>query len=127
MQCLIPINLLFGRKLIYFSNTISTVVKKLTVHSSTTNKVSRISNHFWDRRRYEYVINLRETQPTSKLNINSLEINANDIVLIYVEKVPRHFWRIAIVTRVLPSRHSEFKKSNSKNRKDQYNHKIFRK
>ena len=85
------------QKINLFFYTISTAVKKLTVHSSTTNKVNRISNHFWDRRRHEYVINLRETQPTSKLNINSTQIstkyqiNANDIVLIYVEKVPRHF------------------------------------
>ena len=54
-------------------------------------------------------MNLRETQRTSKLNIDSLKINVNDIVLVFYEKVPRHFWRIAIVTRVLPSRDSEIK------------------
>ena len=54
-------------------------------------------------------MNLRETQRTSKLNINSLKINVNDIVLVFYEKVPRHFWRIAIVTRVLPSRNSEIR------------------
>ena len=52
-------------------------------------------------------MNLRETQRTSKLNIDSLKINVNDIVLIFYEKVPRQFWRIATVTRVLPSRDSE--------------------
>ena len=52
-------------------------------------------------------MNLRETQRTSKLNIDPLKINVNDIVLAFYEKVPRHFWRIAIVTRVLPSRDSE--------------------
>ena len=30
-------------------------------------------------------------------------------MLVYDEKVPRHFWRIAIVTGVLPSRHSEIR------------------
>ena len=59
--------------------------------------------------RYGYVVNLRETERTSKLNINSLKINVNDIVLVFYEKVPRHFWRIAIVTRVLPSRDSEIR------------------
>ena len=54
-------------------------------------------------------MNLRETQRTSKLNIDSLKINVNDIVLVFYEKVPRHFWRIAIVTRVLPSRDSEIR------------------
>ena len=49
-------------------------------------------------------MNLRETQRTSKLNIDSLKLNINDIVLVFYEKMPRHFWRITIVTRVLPSR-----------------------
>ena len=52
-------------------------------------------------------MNLLETQRTSKLNVNSLKINVNDIVLVFYEKVPRHFWRISIVTRALPSRDSE--------------------
>ena len=30
-------------------------------------------------------------------------------MLVIYEKVPRHFWRIAIVTRVLPSRNSEIR------------------
>ena len=50
---------------------------------------------------------IRQTQKTSKLNINSLKINVNDTVLLLFEKVYRHFWRIATVTRVLPSRDSE--------------------
>ena len=41
----------------------------LTVLSSTTDKIKRISNHFWDRWRHEYVVSLRETQRTSKLII----------------------------------------------------------
>ena len=53
------------------------------------------------------VINLRETQRTLKLDINTPKIHANDIVLVYDEKMPRHIWRIAIVTGVLPSRDSE--------------------
>ena len=56
-----------------------------------------------------YKVNLRETQQTSKLNINSLKVNVNDIVLVFYEKVPRYFWRIAIVTRILPPRDSEIR------------------
>ena len=37
------------------------------------------------------------------------------VVLVYDGKVPRHFWRIAIVTVVLPSRDSETKRSDSEN------------
>ena len=59
-------------------------------------------------------MNLRETQQTSKLIINSLEINFNDIVLVFYEKMLKHFWRIAIVTRVLPSRDSEIRRAISR-------------
>ena len=54
-------------------------------------------------------MNLCETQRTSKLNKDPLKIKVNDIVLVFYEKVLRHFWRIAIVTRVLPSRNSEIR------------------
>ena len=67
--CLTPNYLLFGRQLLSSSNTTSTVAANLTVFSSTTDKINRISNHFWDRWRHEYVVNLRETQRLSKLNI----------------------------------------------------------
>ena len=66
---LTPNHLLFGRQLLCYSNTTSTVVRNLTVLSSTTDKINRISNHFWHRWRHEYVVNLRETQQASKLKI----------------------------------------------------------
>ena len=34
------------------------------------------------------MVNLHETQQTSKLNINFIKINVNDIVLVIYEKVP---------------------------------------
>ena len=39
----------------------------------------------------------------------------NYVVLVFDKKVPGHFWRIAIVTGVLPSRGFETKRSDSKN------------
>ena len=54
-------------------------------------------------------MNLHETQRISKVNIDSLKINIIDIVLVFFEKVSRHFWKISIVTRVLPSRDSEIR------------------
>ena len=52
--CLTPNHFLFGRHLLYFSNTISTVVKNLTVLSSTTDKINHISNQFLDSWRLEF-------------------------------------------------------------------------
>ena len=49
------------------------------------------------------------TQRTSKLNINSLKANINDIVLVIFEKVLGLFRRIAIVTQFLPNRDSEIR------------------
>ena len=43
------------------------------------------------------------------MNINPKKVDVNNIVLVYEEMVPRHFWRIAIVTGVLPSRDSEIR------------------
>ena len=62
-------NLLFARQLLLSSNTTLTVATNLSVLSSTTDKVNRISNPFWDRWRHEYVVNLLEAQRISKLNI----------------------------------------------------------
>ena len=53
--CLTANHFLFGRQLLYPSNTAATVVKNVTIFSSTTDKINCISNHFWDRWRYEYV------------------------------------------------------------------------
>ena len=85
--------MLFGRQLLHSSNTTTTVVRNLTVLSSTTDRTNCVC-----------VVKLRVTQRTSKLNINSSKINVNDIVLVYDEKAPKRFWRIAIVTGVLPSK-----------------------
>ena len=59
--CLTPNHLLTGRQLLHSFDTASTVVRNLTVLSRTTNKMNHISNHFLDRWRHEYIVNLRET------------------------------------------------------------------
>ena len=71
---LTPNHLLFARQLLCYSNTTSTVVRSLTVLSSTTDKISHISNHFCHRWRHEYVVNLCEAQRASKLNTNFQKI-----------------------------------------------------
>ena len=105
--CLTHNHLLFCRQWLFSSNTTLTVVRNPTVLSSTIDKINRISNHYLDRWKHEYVINLRETQLISKLNANFLKINVNGIVLVIYEKVPRHFWMITIVMWILPSRNYE--------------------
>ena len=62
-------SLVIWQTALYLSITASIVATDLTVRSSTTDNINRICNHFLDRWRHEYVVNLRETQRTSKLNI----------------------------------------------------------
>ena len=48
--CLTPNHLLLDIQLLYPSNTISTVVRNLTILSSTSNRINCISNHFLETR-----------------------------------------------------------------------------
>ena len=54
--CSTPNHLLFAKQVLYSPNTTSTVVRNLTILSSTNDKINRISNHFLDRWRHEYVL-----------------------------------------------------------------------
>ena len=40
------------------------------------------------------------------------KLSKNYVVLVCDEKVPRHFWRIAIVTEILPSRGFDIERSD---------------
>ena len=44
-----------------------------------------------------------------KIQYKLVQVNVNDISLVYDEKVPRHFSKIAIVRGVLPSKDSEIR------------------
>ena len=101
--CFTSNDLLFGRQLLYSSHTTPTVVRNITDLSSTTDKIDRISNHFLDRWRHKFTLDTTNIKTKYRLSRN------NDIVLVFYEKVPTHFWKISIVTRVLPSRNSKIR------------------
>ena len=75
--------------------TTSTEDANLTVLSSTTDKINRISNHFWDRWRHEYIVNLHETT-NMKTKYKKRE------------RYPGTFGELPL-TLVLPSRESEIR------------------
>ena len=85
-------HLLFGRQLLCYSHTTSTVVRNLTALSSTTDKINSINNHFWQRWRYEYEF----IRDTTNIKIK-YKLPKNYVALVYDEKMPRHLWRITIV------------------------------
>ena len=105
-------------QLLHSSNTNRTIL------SSTIDKIIHISNHFWDRRRQEHVVNLRETQRASKLDKNFQKNKVNEIVLVYDEKVPRNFLEDCRSNKGITYQRFWNKMSNSENCQDQYNPQI---
>ena len=87
--------MLFGRQLLLSSSATSTVAANLTVLSSTSDEINRISNDFWDKWRHKYVVNLRETK-----NIKTKYKKR--------EKYQDTFGELPL-TGVLPSRDSEIR------------------
>ena len=55
------------------------------------------------------------------------KLSKNYVVLVCDEKVPRHFWRIAIVTEILPSRGFDIERSDREKEKGQCNPQTFHK
>ena len=114
---LTPNHMLFRRQLLCYPNTKSTLIRNLTVLSSSTDKINSFSYHFWPRCKHEYVVNLHETNG----NQNWILTPKNYVVVVYDENVPRHFWRIGTVTQVLLSRDFDTKRSDSEIWKDKCN------
>ena len=68
--CLTANHFLFGRQLFYSSNITSTVVRNLTVLSSTTDEINRISNCFLDRWRHEFTSDTKNIKIKYRLHKN---------------------------------------------------------
>ena len=68
--CLTDNHFLFGRQLFYSSNITSTVVRNLTVLSSTTDEINRISNCFLDRWRHEFTSDTKNIKIKYRLHKN---------------------------------------------------------
>ena len=86
----------FGRQLLYSSNTTSTIATNPTVLSSTIDKINCTSNHFWDSLRHEHVVNL--SWDTTNIKIKYKEL----------KRRPDTFWELPL-TGLLPSRDSEIR------------------
>ena len=67
----------------------------------SSKKLHNIINHFWDRRRKEYLVNLRECQKVQMKGDNRQVISVGDVVLIEEDKVPRFCWRMELVERLI--------------------------
>ena len=82
-DCLTPDRMLFGRSLKLFD------LDQGGNEIIQSKKLHNIINHFWDRWRKEYLVNLRECQKIQVKDDNTQVISVGDVVLIEENKVPR--------------------------------------
>ena len=99
-SCATPNNLLFGRNLKQNSIHTSPVSYHPWDITEHNDNINAILDHFWDRWRWEYVVNLRETHRPLKSRWNLPKIKQGDIVLVHEEKIPRSMGRLGIVTEL---------------------------
>ena len=64
-------------------------------------KINNIVNHFWDRWKKEYLVNLREYQKIKPPNKHQQIVNVKDIVMVQEEKMPRSAWKVGIFEQVI--------------------------
>ena len=70
-------------------------------------KLSRLMEHFWDRWRKEYIVNLREYHSTKQKVSSNPMIKPKDLVLVHDDCSPRHLWRTGVVTELYYSNSGE--------------------
>ena len=64
-------------------------------------RVDHIIDRFWNKWRYEYLANLRETHKHYSTNKNQPFIQVNDVVLVHSDKTPRSICRMGVVTELI--------------------------
>ena len=63
-------------------------------------KLSRLMEHFWDRWRKEYIVNLREYHSTKQKVSSNPMIKPKDLVLVHDDCAARHLWKTGIVAEL---------------------------
>lgn len=63
-------------------------------------KVQFLANEFWQRWKREYLLNLQQRQKWQRIKRNS---QANDIVILHDDNLPRNEWKLARVVEAIPS------------------------
>ena len=102
-SCLTPNHLLYGRVIPSSSSIQSSPLthdpSELTAYS---NQVTTAINRFWDKWRYEYLVNLRETHKYCTNDLYSKPfIQVNDVVLVHSDKTLRSVLRMGVVTGLI--------------------------
>ena len=101
--CLTPNHLLFGRNLLLSNPADNELSYPHSNEFIKPSKLQNIINHFWDRWRKEYLVNLREYHRINCNKKNRPSIQLNDVVIIEDERRPRSSWRLAKVENLIES------------------------
>ena len=98
--CATPNHLLYGRKLTF---TASKPAIPTPFTRPESDQVVKVIQHFWERWRHEYVVNLREYYKLESRNDRPPSIKIGDVVLIHDENLLRLMWRMGVVTEIINS------------------------
>eukprot|EP00794_Sanderia_malayensis_P012189 gene12189-biopygen9725 len=103
-QVLTPSHLLVGRRLSSLSEGIElkSNINDDDINNSLNKRflyLSRKLDHFWNRWRKEYLIDLREAHRVS--DKGPAVISEGDVVLVHEEKVKRGMWKMAVVEKLI--------------------------
>jgi len=96
--CVTPNHLLYGRKLSFTASEPATLVQPTRPERD---QVVKVIQHFWERWRREYVVNLREHHKLQSRNDRQPSAQIGDVVLIHDAKIPRAMWRMGVITETI--------------------------
>ena len=105
---LTPSHLLVGRRLLSMPDDLGCLDdgdEEFTVDTNTLQRRARhlnnVINHFWKRWAKEYLSELRNAHQYPKASQSFSSVREGDVVVVYDSDVPRGFWKIARVTKLL--------------------------
>ena len=84
-----PNHLLYGHIIQSSSIQSSPLTHETSELTTYSNQVTTVINCFWNKWRYEYLANLRETHKHYSTNKNQSFKQVNDVVLVHSDKTPR--------------------------------------
>ena len=104
---LTPSHLIVGRRILSVPSrcSINKVEGSTETLTRRTKYLQRTLDHFWNRWRTEYLIELREYHRHSKRSNSNREVKVGDVGCLHDHKTPRQLWRLEKIERLLPGRH----------------------
>ena len=108
-EVLTPSHLIFGRRLSPLSENIGTDIKIDADSSDNLSKrfiyLSRKLQHFWERWKREYLVDLRESHKIK--NAVPVNIERGDVVVIHENNAKRGTWKTGVVEELISGKYGQ--------------------